>query len=59
MRFHKSYVSGQYLSFFFLLAHSLKKIIFLLILSFVFFLVVFLVADFVSAASGHGVMYIN
>ena len=45
-------------SFSLLLAHSLKKIMYLLNLSFVFCfsLVVFPVADFVSAASGRGVM---
>ena len=50
MRFHISFCEWSILVFF-----SLKNM-FLLILSFVFFLVVFLVADFVSAASGRGVM---
>ena len=58
LRFHISFVSGQYLYFFFSSFSTFaKKFMFLLILSFVFFIVVFLMADLLSGVMRRGVMY--
>ena len=57
MRFHISFVSGQYLCFFFSsFSIFAEKFLFLLILLFVFFLGVFLMEDLVSAVMRHGIM---